>query len=113
MCGIGEPRDMRGFSGSCSIHQLIGCPLDAQPKDIRTYRNSDRRCEHVHKPRWRKTGDVGQGLERKIRPAIKVFAKVLENAPDSRVNLYYSAATQKIFAHPPFHALLAKLRTQR
>ncbi len=55
MRGIGEPRDMRGFGDSYSIHELIGCPLETEPKDIRTYRNSDRRCEDVYKPRWRKT----------------------------------------------------------
>jgi hypothetical protein len=113
MRGIGEPRDLRGFSDSDSLHELIGCPLEAEPKDIGTYRNSDRRREHVHKPRRRKIRDIGQGFERKIRSASKVFAKVFENAPNSRVNLYDSAITQKIFAHPAFHTLLTELRTKR
>lgn len=37
MCGIGEPRDMRGLSDSYSIHEPTGCPLEAEPKDIGTY----------------------------------------------------------------------------
>jgi hypothetical protein len=36
MGGIGEPRDVRGLSDTYSIHELIGCPLEAEPKDIGT-----------------------------------------------------------------------------
>lgn len=113
MCSIGETRDMRGFSDRYSLHELIGRPLEAEPKDIGTYRNSDRRCKHVHKPRRRKARDIGQGFKRKIRSSTKVLAKVFENPPNSRVNLDDLAATQKVFAHPAFHALLSEFRTKR
>src|SRR5215472_14132453 len=100
MGGIGESRDMRGFSSSCSIHELIRRPLQAEPKNIGTYRDSHRLCEHVHKPRWRKARDFGQGFERKVLSPTQVFTQVFENPPDARVNLYCATTIQQFLAHP-------------
>lgn len=98
---------MRSFSDSYSLHELIRCPLEAEPKNVGTYRNSDRRCEHVHEPRRRKTRDIGQGFERKILLGTKVFAQVFENPANSRVNSCCSATIQQLFAHPAFYARLS------
>jgi hypothetical protein len=48
MCSIGEARDLSGFSDRYSIHELITCPLQAKPENVRAYRNSDRLCKDVH-----------------------------------------------------------------
>ena len=68
---------------------------------------TDRRGEHMHQTRWRKTRDTGQSFERKVPSSTQVFAHVFENAGDSRVNLYCPATIQQIFAHPAFHVRLS------
>jgi len=104
MCGVGETGDICGLGGRGSVHELIRSPLKSKPKNIGTEWHTYGLGKNVHQTRWRKSSDGRQGLQRNVRSFSKIFAKIFENATDSRMDLHGLAPIQELFANPVFDA---------
>src|SRR5262252_3204413 len=112
MRSIGKTCAMSRRGDAVALHQVAGCPLQAEPENIRAQGNTHRLSENVHEMRWRQAGYPSQGLQGKIIRNPRLLPEVFEYAIHTGMNLHGAAPMQQLCSHPPLDPCLTRCPSQ-
>src|SRR5215469_10447346 len=112
MRSIGKPGAMSRGGDTVALHQVAGCPLQAEPENIRAQGNAHRLSENVHEMRWRQAGYASQGLQGKIIRDPQLLTEILEHAIHTGMNLHGATPMQQLCSHPPLDPCLSRLGSE-